>query len=198
MRAPALLRTIAVAAAVCGLLVARPADAGKPKRYHIDLIEVTGVATLPPEAAGVLPLVEAEWRKVLAAHPQLVTLAGAPDPSAAKPFKKWLTKKKIAGAFRMNVEVTAYEEELDDKDVTVNQEKRLTVRLALRTFGETIPDRVMAFAAEGSATIKVDVGKKLRPADRAYAIKTAVEGAVADAMTASLEKLALPLPKPKK
>jgi hypothetical protein len=48
----------------------------------------------------------------------------------------------------------------------VNQEKRLVVRLGLRTFGETFPERVMGFAAEGSATIKVDVGKKLRPADR--------------------------------
>ena len=94
------------------------------------------------------------------------------------------------------------EESLDDKDAAVNQEKRLTVRLGLRTFGETFPERVMGFAAEGSATIKVDVGKKLRAADRTFAIKSACEGAVGDALAASLTKLALPpppsAPKPKK
>ena len=102
----------------------------------------------------------------------------------------------------MNVEITSYEESLDDKDAAVNQEKRLTVRLGLRTFGETFPERVMGFAAEGSATIKVDVGKKLRAADRTFAIKSACEGAVGDALAASLTKLALPpppsAPKPKK
>jgi hypothetical protein len=84
----------------------------------------------------------------------------------------------------------------------VNQEKRLVVRLGLRTFGETFPERVMGFAAEGSATIKVDVGKKL-PAGRPHASRSSprVEGAVGDALAASLTKLALPLPpgaKPKK
>lgn len=196
-------RAAFAALALCaGLVVGlSAASAAKPKRYHIELIEVTAAAGLPAETAEVIPTVTAEWTKVLAAHPQLATLDGAPDPKGApKPFKKWLAKKKIAGAYRMNVEITSYEEEVEDKDPTVNQEKRLIVRLGLRTFGETMPDRVMAFAAEGSATIKVDIGKKLRPADRNFAIHAAVEGAVADAMTASLAKLALPPPKqtPKK
>ncbi len=194
---PSLLALLAVTAA------APAAHAGKPKRYHIELIEVTATAGLPAETADALPVCTAEWTKVLASHPQMATLDGAPDAKAAtKQFKKWLAKKKIAGSYRMNVEITSYEESLDDKDASINQEKRLTVRLELRTFGETFPERVMGFAAEGSATIKVDVGKKLRPADRAFAIKSACEGAVGDAMTASLTKLALPppppAPKPKK
>jgi hypothetical protein len=184
----------------CFALAARPAAAGKPKHYYIELIGVTAAADLPASSADAIPIAQAEWSKVLAAHPQVVsTLIGAPDPKAqGKAFKKWLTKKKIAGAYRMNVEITSYEEELEDKDAAVNQEKRLIIRLGLRTFGETIPDRVMAFAADGSATIKVDVGKKLRDKDRTFAITAAVEGAVGDAMAASLTKLALPLPKPKK
>ncbi|MBK9031892.1 MAG: hypothetical protein IPL61_11290 [Myxococcales bacterium] len=192
---PRLVALVALAiAAVCAS--AAPAAAGKPKRYHIELIEVTATAGLPAGTADALPLATAEWQKVLATHPQLATVDGAPDPKvAAKKFKAWLVKKKIAGAYRMNVEITSYEEELEDKDASINQEKRLIIRLELRTFGETIPDRVMAFAAEGSATIKVDVGKKLRPADRTFALKSAVEGAVADAMEASLTKLALPPPR---
>lgn len=201
---PTLLRASLPALAALALVAATPpALAGKPKRYHIELIEVTATAGLPAETADALPVCTAEWTKVLAAHPQMATLDGAPDAKVdVKKFKKWLAKKKIAGAYRMNVEITSYEESLDDKDAAVNQEKRLTVRLSLRTFGETFPDRIMGFAAEGSATIKVDVGKKLRPADRTFAIKSACEGAVGDAMTASLTKLALPppppAPKPKK
>ncbi len=201
---PALLRVSLPALAALALVAATPsAHAGKPKRYHIELIEVTATAGLPTETADALPVCTAEWTKVLAAHPQLASLDGAPDAKVdVKKFKKWLAKKKIAGAYRMNVEITSYEESLDDKDAAVNQEKRLTVRLGLRTFGETFPERVMGFAAEGSATIKVDVGKKLRAADRTFAIKSACEGAVGDALAASLTKLALPpppsAPKPKK
>ena len=197
---PSLLPVLAMSlglAAVC--VLGGAADAAKPKRYHIDLIEVTATAGLPPESADVIPLATAEWKKTLDTHPQMAKLDGAPDGKAnAKAFKKWLTKKKIAGAYRMNVEITSYEETLEDKDPSVNQDKRFIVRLELRTFGETFPERIMGFAAEGSATIKLDVGKKLRPADRTFAIKSAVEGAVADAMTASLTKLSLPPPPPVK
>lgn len=196
-----LARRVAGLLAVLALVVAPGGAAAKPKpkRYHLALIEVTAAAGLPAESADAIPMARAEVAKALASHPQLATLDGAPDPAAsAKKFKAWLAKKKIAGAYRMNVEITSYDEELEDKDAAVNQEKRLVIRLALRTFGETIPERKMAFAADGSATIKVDVGKKLRPRDREFAIQSAVEGAVADALTASLVKLALPTPTPKK
>lgn len=191
-RAIAVLAVLALVA-VPGTATAKP----KPKRYHIALIEVTASAGLPAESADALPLARAQVAKELATHPQLVTLDGSPSVDG-KSFKAWLVKKKIAGAYRMNVEITSYEEELEDKDATVNQEKRLVIRIGLRTFGETIPDRKMAFAADGSATIKVDVGKKLRPRDREFAIQSAVEGAVGDALTASLVKLALPPPPPAK
>jgi hypothetical protein len=198
---PVITTTLARLLAIL-VLVALPATASarpKPKRYHIALIEVTSTAGLPKESADAIPVARAEVAKQLVSHPQLATLDGSPDPAVdPKKFKTWLTKKKIAGAYRMNVEITSYEEVLEDKDVSVNQEKRLMIRLGLRTFGETIPDRKMAFAADGSATIKVDVGKKLRPRDREFAIQSAVEGAVTDALSASLVKLSLPPKKPKK
>ena len=106
---------------------------------------------------------------------------------------------KLAPQFPAAVLKTAIEYSASNRSSAV---EGWTVRLALRTFGETFPERIMGFAAEGSATIKVDVGKKLRAADRTFAIKSACEGAVGDAMAASLTKLALPpppsAPKPKK
>lgn len=199
MRPPTRLLAVAAVLALAAVVAPRVADAAKPKRYHIALVEVKAAPDLPKESADAIPIAQAEFTRAMAAHAQLVTLAGAPDPTAEpKKFKAWLAKKKIAGAYRMNVEITSYEEELEDKDASLNQEKRLTIRIGLRTFGETIPERKMAFAADGSATIKQDVGKKLRPRDREFAIKTAVEGAVADALTASLAKLALPTRPPRK
>lgn len=195
-----LLRRVALVLALVVAVVAapRPAAAAKPKRYHIELIEVKAAEGLPATSADAIPIAIEVTKKAIAEHAQLVALDGAPDPADAKKFKAWLVKKKIAGAYKMNVEITSYEEELEDKDATVNQEKRLVIRIGLRTFGETIPDRKMAFAADGSATIKEDVGKKLRPRDRDFAIRTAVEKAVADALTASLVKLSLPTKVPRK
>jgi len=197
---PTALARVGVLLVLALVAVPHIADAKpKLKRYHIELIEVKAADGLPVESADAIPMARAEVVKELAGHPQLASLDGAPDPAAeGKKFKAWLTKKKISGAYRMNVEITSYEEELEDKDATVNQEKRLVIRVGLRTFGETIPDRKMAFAADGSATIKVDVGKKLRARDREFAIQSAVEGAVSDALSASLVKLALPPPPPAK
>lgn len=195
MRSPALF----VTAVVLGLVAwaARPADAAKPKRYYFELAEVKAADALGQVGADALPATRTQVEKSLAAHPQLVVkLEGAPDPkTATKAFKKWLTKQKLAGAYRVNIELIAFEEELEEKDDSLNKEKRLIIRLSLRTFGETIPERVMGFSGEGSATVKVDVGKKLRPKDRAYAIQQALELAMTDALASSLTKLSAPAKK---
>lgn len=181
-------------------LSARPAEAAKPKKYYFELAQVKAADALGKTGADLVAPTTAQVTKSITSHPQLVaTLVGAPDPKAdAKGFKKWLTKKKLAGAYRVNVELIAFEEELEDKDESLSKEKRLVIRLSLRTFGETIPERVMGFSGEGSATVKLDVGKKLRPKDRDYAIAQALELAMTDALASSLTKLALPPPKPKK
>jgi hypothetical protein len=72
------------------------------------------------------------------------------------------------------------------------------VRVALQLFGETIPDRVMAFSGEGSATVKLEVGKTVRPRDREEASSAAIDEAVASAITRSLEKLQEPPPSQQK
>ncbi len=190
-----------VVAAVVAFGAVRPADAAKPpKKYFFEVADVKASDSLGQVGKDLLPTTSAQIAKSIAGHPQLVAaLDGAPDPKVnAKAFKKWLTKKKIAGAYRVNVELTSFEEELEEKDDSLNKEKRLIVRLGLRTFGETIPERVMGFSGEGSATVKLDVGKKLRPRDREYAIAQALELAMTDALASSLTKLANPPPPPPK
>ncbi len=197
MRSPLLLLVVL---ALTGLVRPHTAEAKAKKRYYFELAEVKAADSLGKTGADLVAPATAQVAKSIAGHPQLVaTVEGAPDPKVdARGFKKWLTRKKLSGAYRVNVEVIAFEEELEDKDDSLNKEKRLIVRLSLRTFGETIPERVMGFSGEGSATIKLDIGKKLRPKDRDYAIAQALELAMTDALESSLTKLAAPPAKPKK
>lgn len=197
--APLFVLILGVAAAVLAT-AARPADAAKPKKkYFFELAEVKAADSLGQTGKDLVPVTQAQVGKSISTHEQIVvTLDGAPDRANAKAFKAYLKKKKLAGAYRVNVELIAFEEEVEDKDDSLNKEKRLVVRLSLRTFGETIPDRVMGFSGEGSATVKLDIGKKLRPKDREYAINQAVELAMTDALASSMEKLAKPPPPPKK
>jgi hypothetical protein len=197
MRSPLLLLVVL---AITALVSASPAEAKAKKRYFFELAEVKASDSLGKVGAELIAPATTQVTKSITSHPQLVATAeGAPDPKTdPKGFKKWLTKKKLAGAYRVNVEIISFEEELEEKDDSLNKEKRLVVRLALRTFGETIPERVMGFSGEGSATVKLDIGKKLRPRDRSYAIEQAVELAMNDALASSLTKLSLPPAKPKK
>lgn len=174
----------------------------KPKAtYHFELSTVEGKDADADKAKleSVLPVLTKELDKAFASHEQLVAdLEGAPDPEAdPKGYKKYLTKKKITGSFKVNVEVTLYREELEDA-TSGNGDKRLVVRLELSMFGETIPDRKMGFQGEGSSTIKQDVGKKVRKRDHEFAVQSAIELAVADAMAESLQKLSEPPPAKKK
>lgn len=70
--------------------------------------------------------------------------------------------------------------------------QRLVVRVALHFLGENIPSRTMGFTGDGQATIKVEIGKKVRDKDREYAWDQAAEAAVADAMTTVFKQLAIP------
>jgi hypothetical protein len=197
--APLFMFVLGVAAAVLAV-AAGPAEAAKKKnKYFFELAEVKAADALGKTGKDLIPVAQTQVGKSISTHEQIVTeLAGAPDRANAKAFKAYLKKKKVAGAYRVNVEVIAFEEEIEEKDDSLNKEKRLIIRLSLRTFGETIPDRVMGFSGEGSATVKLDIGKKLRPKDREYAINQAVELAMTDALASSMQKLAKPPPPPKK
>jgi hypothetical protein len=172
------------------------------KKYHFELVEVrAGEGVDGTIAADALRLLDAELRKQFAAHPRLVAdISGAPEPEAnKKKFVKWLMKKKIAGAFQVDVDLTRYTEELEDT-TTPNagkDAKRLVVRLDIHLFGETMPGHKMGMEGEGTATVKEDVGKKMSAKDREFTIQYAIELAVTDAINKALERLSAPPPKKK-
>jgi hypothetical protein len=199
MRPPSIVALVALLLAV----VAAPAVAGpkgKTKKYHFHLSDVTAGDGVTGDIVDFAqPRVKAQVEKAFANHPQLVaTLEGAPDPATdAKGYKDYLKKKKLAGAYKVNVEITLATEELETVEGKPGTQ-RLVVRLGIKAFGETIPERVMGFSGEGSATIKQEVGKKVRARDREFAWDSAAELAINDAIATSLAKLALPPAKPSK
>lgn len=204
MSRPRLLFLIALAA-LTALAVAAPraAHAGKPKRYHFALIEVRagdGIALDKPKLDALTAAVKAQADKTLAAHAQLVpVLTSPPADTATMPvWTKYLAKQKLAGAYRVNLELTGYEESIEDRDPGDKVDLRLTIRLSLRMFGEVIPTRTIAFTGEGGSTVKADVGRKLRDKDRDFNVAAAVELAVTEALTASLHKLETAPPPRKK
>lgn len=140
--------------------------------------------------AHVEDLVRKQVVKAIAAHERLIEAlpADAPDPRAdAKAFTRYKTQRKLR-PYRVNVDVTAYSHEVEELRAP-RRGQRLTVSISLHMFGETIPERVMGFTGEGSATIKMDIGKRLRDRDTKVANHDAIELAVNDALATSLVKL---------
>lgn len=189
---PLLLAAAAVA------LAASPADAKPKKKYHFELEDVRAAKDVAADlAAEVTPRVKAQTEKLLGDNAQVVvTLTGAPDPATdAAGFQKYLAKHKIEGAYKVTVEITAATEELEPVEAKPNTQ-RIDVHLEVHMFGETMPTRKMGFYGDGSSTIKMEIGKKLRPKDRDAAWDDAATEALTKAVDESLTKLSLPPPKP--
>jgi lipoprotein-anchoring transpeptidase ErfK/SrfK len=175
--------------------VAYAAPAKPAKKYHFEL---TKVLVKPEVKADVgttaQPRVEAAIKKAFASNPQLIaTLEGAPDPEVdhGQPYRKYLAKKGIDSAYLVTVEVTEASEELvpmEDKKNT----QRLVVHVGIHVLGETIPGRTMGFTGDGQATVKQEVGMKVRDKDRTYAWDGAAETAVDDALKTCFAQLAKP------
>ena len=192
----AMIRLLIVATTL--FFVGNSAEAGPKKKYHFELAAVTAKSEVKADVAkSATPRVEAQVKKAFASHPQLVaTLDGAPalpdkpTPQQMDAFRAFLKKKAIAGAFLVTVEVTEASEELVPTDKPNTQ--RLVVRVAVHVLGETKPGRTMGFTGEGQATIKQEVGKKIRDKDKEFAWDSAAEVAIADAMQTVFKQLAVP------
>lgn len=173
----------------------------KGKRYFFapEAVIVAEGAEQSPATAHAQQRLGPILAAAIAKHPQLVAqLAGAPDPAAdAKGYERFLRAKRLAGAYRVSVEVKEAMEETQTKESQPDQ-LRLVVSLSIHMFGEALPHRTIGFSGDGSATIKIDVGKKVRPRDREVAWDSAAQKAVDDALAMSLTKLAVPLPPPSK
>ncbi len=164
-----------------------PAHAGPKKVYYFLLSEVKLAEGIPSEIGD---LVRTQLISAITRHNRLIaTLPDrAPDPKAQPKLFARFVKKRNIRPYRVNVEVTRYSHDVDAASGKSGGQE-LTVSLALRTFGETMPQRVMAFTGEGSATIKLEIGKTLHPRDSRFANKDAVRLAIDDALATSLKRL---------
>ncbi|HET9622202.1 MAG TPA: hypothetical protein VFP84_12600 [Kofleriaceae bacterium] len=186
-------RYLALASALA--LFAAPASAA-PKKYHFELLSVSAKPEVKPDVAkAATPRIEAQVKSVFASHPQLVAnLEGAPDPkTAAEAYRKYLVKKAIAAAYLVSVDITEASEELEPVDKPNTQ--RLVIHVAIHMLGENIPGRTMGFTGDGKATIKQEVGVKVRDADRQDTWNDAAKIAVDDAMAKVFKQLGQPQPK---
>jgi hypothetical protein len=188
------LSLLGVAAAIA--LAAAPAGAAPKKKYHFELTAVSAKPEVKADVAKLAtPRIDTQVRKVFAGHPQLVAkLDGAPDPrSSADAYRRYLAQHAIAGAYLVTVELTEASETLEPLDDKTSQ--RLVIRIGIHMLGETIPGRTMGFTGDGKATIKQEVGIKLRDRDREYTWDQAAELAVDDAMKTVFQQLAAPPPR---
>src|ERR1041384_7199910 len=168
---------LGLAAAIA--LAGTTADAAPKKKYHFELTTVTAKSEVKPDVAKAAP-------------PRLVAkLDGAPDPrTTAEGSRKYLAQHGIAGAYLVTVEITEASEELEPLEDKTSQ--RLVIRIGIHMLGENIPGRTMGFTGDGRATIKQEVGMKIRDRDREYTWDQAAELAVDDAMKTVFQQLAAP------
>ena len=197
MRRPAL--SLALLAGLACLALAAfgsTAEAAPKKKYYFELAAVTAKPEVKQDVSKLgRPRVEAQVKKAFDGHPQLVKLEGQPDwRTSMEPYRAFLKKKGVAAGYLITVELTDASEELVPVEGKPNTQ-RLVVRVALHMLGENIPARTMGFTGDGRATIKVEVGKKLRDRDREYTWDQAAEAAVADAMVTVFKQLAIPVKK---
>jgi hypothetical protein len=168
-----------------------------PRKYHFELTAVRTKAEVKPELAkAAAPRVEAQVKKLFATHPQLVAkLDNAPDPKTnADGYRRYLARKAISAAYLVTVDITDATEELVPLDDRPNAQ-RLVIHIALHMLGENIQGRTMGFSGDGKATIKQEVGMKVRDRDRDYTWDQAAELAVDDAMQTVFRQLAAPAKK---
>lgn len=182
---------LALAATTAAVLAVAPPARAEPRPKYYFAVEAIDLADGIP--AALRERVRAELDAELSRHPEVVTAlpAGAPDPAAApKKFKRYMKRRKLS-AYRVKVDVTEYSRAVEPMPEG-RRGKRLKVSVALRLFGETIPDRTMGFTGAGSAAVALEVGKRVRPRDEQEAHRAAVEPAVGDAVAEALAKLSAP------
>lgn len=162
------------------------AKRARPKPYVFELFKVELKPGIPDK---VKTQVEKQAIASIDEHAELSSKLGrsVPDPDKDPRGYEKAVNSQGQRAFKVNIEVTSYKSEVEQ--TSADSPRRLVVSISLRMFGETIPQRVMAFTGDGAATVKVDIGKTLRPRDSEYANDEAIKLAVADAITTSIKKL---------
>jgi hypothetical protein len=186
----------ALAAALVGLAAAPVPAAAKPKETYIFLISRVDLAKGVPKDLG--GEVSSRLRGAIDAHAEIDADLPKDAPDAAsdpKKFKDYM-KARRKRAFRLNVEVSQYSQELEAIPGR-SDSQYLAVRISLRMFAEGYPERTMAIHGDGSATVKLEIGKQVRPADKKEANSSAIDEAVGKAISEVLLKLRQPPPSAK-
>lgn len=175
-----------LAALLAGLWVgAGPAHAQKKKAVYCFVIADIQAAEAVP--ADVAEKIRARLVSAVDGHERLMATLppDAPDPQAEPDaFAAYMKKRKIV-PYRVTVEITEYHHEVEDGPCG----QRLAVHVAMRMFGETMPVRSMAFSGAGAATVKLDVGQKVRPRDTEIGNRDTIAQAVDDALAESVRRL---------
>jgi len=194
------LSTLAAALAVlgAGLTLAPSAAAAKSKETYIFLVWKVGLENKTPKELS--EMVASRLRSAIDAHKDIEPAVpqGAPDPEKdAEKFKAYLKARNMR-AFRMNVQVTQYSQTVEAAAGKPGVQY-LTVHVALRLFAESFPQRGLALTGDGSATVKLEIGKTASEADKKEANSSALDQAVATAIEQVLVRLREPPPsQPKK
>lgn len=178
-----------LAVAICAV-VTSPESQARRRAPRTLLYEITQIKLAKGTPAVVRERTKARLAAAIDKHDRLIgeLAADAPDPDKdPEAYKKYLRRHRVR-AFKVNLEILAYESKVEPVPGPKSG-NYVVVHIALRLFGVTIPDRRMAFAGDGSATIKVEVGSRVRERDQVYAEKQAVDLAIAAAIEHSIEKL---------
>lgn len=195
LAAAAVLAVPAVAGLPSGGVAEAAPKAAAKKKYHFKLTKVLVKPEVAPEVGKeAQPRVEAVFKKALENDPQLVlALDGAPDPEQANgaPYRKFLQKNGVHAAYLVTVEVTEASIEIVPLEEKKNSQ-RIVVSVGIHVLGETIPGRTMGFTGDGRATVKQEIGMKIRDRDREFTWDSAAETAVAEALKKCFAKLAVP------
>lgn len=189
------LSTVAAGLAVlCAALAAAPAPArARSKETYIFLVWKVGLENKTPKELS--EMVATRLRAAIDAHKDIEPAVpqGAPDPDKEpEKFKAYLKARKMR-AFRMNVQVTEYSQAIEPVPGKAGTQY-LSVRVTLRLFAESFPQRGMALTGDGSATVKLEIGKTVRDADKKEANSAALDEAVGKAIEQVLVKLREPPP----
>jgi len=194
------LSTLAAALAVLagGIALAPASAAAKSKETYIFLVWKVGLENKTPKELS--EMVSTRLHAAIEANKDIdpAVPQGAPDPEKeAEKFKAYL-KARNKRAFRMNVQVTQYSQTVEAAAGKPGTQY-LTVRIALRLFAESFPARGLALTGDGSATVKLEIGKTASEADKKEANSSALDQAVQTAIEQLLVKLREPPPsQPKK
>jgi hypothetical protein len=175
-----------VAALLAGLSAgAGPAHAQKKRAvYCFVIVDIQAADTVPGDVAE---QIRTRLVSAVDGHERLMATLppDAPSPQAEPDaFAAYMKKRKIV-PYRVTAEITEYYHEVEDGP----RGKRLAVHVAMRMFGETMPVRVMAFSGAGAATVKLEIGQKVRPRDTEIANRDTIAQAVDDALAESVRRL---------